>query len=93
MALYVGLGMMAADMSMQFINNGLSITRTIYNVGYNIIYGAPKTSEERMEELTKQIEKLTEKESENVKRIEELTKLLEHIQIQRIEQEQPSYVS
>ena len=97
MAFYVGLGIMTAEMGIQFVNNGISITRTIYNVGYNMIYGAPKTPEEKIEELTKHIETLTEKESENVKRIEELTKQLEQMQTHRIRsnsnESQPSYVS
>lgn len=80
----MGLGIIAADAGIQLINNGISITRTIYNFGYNMIYGRPKTDAERIEELTKQIEKLTEKESENVKRIEELTKQLEQMKTHKI---------
>ena len=86
MALYLGMGMgmMAADMGIQLVNNGISITRTIYNFGYNMIYGRPKTPEEKIEELTYQIQQLTEKETENVKRIEELTKQIEQMQTHRI---------
>ena len=80
----MGLGIIAAETGIQLINNGISITRTIYNVGYNMIYGRPKTDAERIEELTQQIEKLTEKESENVKRIEELTDELKQMKTHKI---------
>jgi ferritin len=84
MALYLGIGMMAADMGIQLVNNGISVTRTLYNFGYNIIYGRPKTPEEKIEELTEQIQQLTEREEENVKRIEELTEQIKQMQIHRI---------
>jgi tripartite-type tricarboxylate transporter receptor subunit TctC len=84
MAVYLGMGMMAADLGIQLVNNGISVTRTLYNFGYNMIYGRPKTPEEKIEELTEQIQKLTKREEENVKRIEELTKQIEQMQTHRI---------
>lgn len=59
--LYIGLGLGAivVDMGIQVINNGISITRTIYETGCNLMYGKPKSDTERIEELTKRIEKLT----------------------------------
>lgn len=80
----MGLGMMAADMGIQLVNNGISVTRSIYNFGYNIIYGRPKTSEERIEELTQQIQELTKREKENVKRIEELSQQIKQMHLHRI---------
>ncbi len=80
----MSLGILAADVGIQLINNGISITKTIYNIGYNIIYGRPKTPEERINELTKQIETLTEKELVHLKRIEELTKQLEQMKTHKI---------
>ena len=47
----IGLSALAIDLGLQLINNGISITRSIYNTGQYIIYGKPKTDTERIEEL------------------------------------------
>lgn len=79
---------MVADMGIQLVNNGISVTKTLCNFGYKIIYGKPKTPEEKIEELTEQIHKLTQREEENVKRIDELTKQIEQMQTHRIRSNQ-----
>lgn len=87
MALYIGLGigMMAADIGIQLVNNGISITKGIYNFGYTIIYGRPKSKEEILiEELKEQLKQINEKENENIKRIEELKEQIEQMKTHKI---------
>ena len=73
--LYIGLGALAADTGIQFINNGISITRTVYNFGYNMIFGRPKTDTERIEELTELAKDRDDKIDKLTKQIEDLTNL------------------
>ncbi len=81
----IGLGIMIADLGIQLVNNGISISRSIYNFSYNIVYGKPKSKEEILiDELTQQIKQLYEKENEHLKQIEELSLQLENHKIHRI---------
>ena len=71
--LYIGAGAIAADMGVRLFSNGMSITWTIYETGRNLIFGKPKSDSERIDELTQLTQEQDAKIEQLSKQIEELT--------------------
>lgn len=77
----IGIGALLLDASIQLINNGISVTRSIYNTGQNIIYGKPKTDTERIEELTQIVNNQSEQIKQLIQEIDNLKSKRQHFQI------------
>lgn len=65
---------------LQLIHNGISITKTMYNFGYTLIYGKSKSDNERIDELSTNIQHLSNQELEILKRITELSQQIKQLE-------------